>query len=452
MASVFWALFAVVIGSVLVYRFGNLTVLKPRWASRLLIFGVGTAVGIGLTSCSFFLLHLLAPSLPSLPMWVETVLLGWATYDVLRTSRQKATGASSAPSSVDSTLIGVLILALVIATGGIIQAWSMNPQGHWDALSIWNLRARFLSAGGGLASRAWSPLLTSTHPEYPLLTSSFIARCWVYGRSTTVAIPMVTAYFFLLAMISTATAGIAVFRASGVLGLLFGLTLIGTPSLMHEVATQGADFPVACYFLAAVTLLLLDRPALAGLMAGFAAWTKDEGVLFFAVLLVTTIGFRRRKIARLVTGALPVATLVFAFKMLKGSAYVSGRGAPEIVDRILDPGRYGMILGALGKQFVRMVPWLYHPIVPALLLVVVLRLERQKRQDLCYSGTISALLLLGYCAIYVITPYDLAWQLRTSLSRLFVQFWPTLLLAVFVGLRRPEEYAQRPLDRRATGN
>src|ERR1039458_4588446 len=102
MASVFWALFAVVLGSVLVYRFGNLTVLKPRWASRLLIFGVGTAVGIGLTSCSFFLLHLLAPSLPSLPMWVETVLLGWATYDVLRTSRQKATRSEEHTSELQS--------------------------------------------------------------------------------------------------------------------------------------------------------------------------------------------------------------------------------------------------------------------------------------------------------------------------------------------------------------
>ena len=55
-------------------------------------------------------------------------------------------------------------------------AWENNPQGNWDAWSIWNLRARFLAAGGIVAHRAWSPLLSSTHPEYPLLTSAFVAR------------------------------------------------------------------------------------------------------------------------------------------------------------------------------------------------------------------------------------------------------------------------------------
>jgi hypothetical protein len=135
---------------------------------------------------------------------------------------------------------------------------------------------------------------------------------------------------------------------------------------------------------------------------------------------------------------LPLATLVAGFKMMTGTAYVSGRGAPEIVDRIMNPGRYVMVLSALGKQFLGMVPWLYHPFIPALLLAIVLKLDRQRRQDFSYCGTICSSLMLGYCAIYVITPYDLEWQLRTSISRLFMQFWPSLLLAVFVGLRRPE--------------
>jgi hypothetical protein len=371
-------------------------------------------------------------------MWVETVLLGWATYDAFRTSRLKDTGATGGPNSGNSALIGVLIFALAIVTSGIFKAWGMNPQGHWDAWYIWNLRARFLAADGGLALRAWSPLLTFTHPEYPLLTSSFIARCWVYGHSTTAMVPMAMPYVLLLAMLSVAMAGIAIFRASAVLGLFFALSLTGTPSLMHEVATQGADFPAACYFLAAVTLLLLDRPILAGLMAGFAAWTKDEGVLFSAVLLVVTAGFRRHQLARLVAGAIPAAMFVIAFKLMKGTAYVSGRGTSEIVDRIMDPGRYEMIVAALGRQFVGMVPWWYHPLIPVILLGVVLGLDQRRHRDSRYCGMICGSLLLGYCAIYLITPYDLAWQLRTSLSRLFVQFWPTLLLAIFVGLQRPE--------------
>jgi hypothetical protein len=445
MASVLWVLFAIVLGCLLIYRFGNLSVLRPRWAAGLLIFAGGTMAGIGLTSCLFLLLHLLAPGLPSLPMWVEAVLLGWVTYSVFLNSSLKAIRTTRAQSSVDPALIGTLLLAMIIVTCGIIMAWGTNPHGYLDAWFIWNLRARFLTAGGGLALGAWSPLLTFTHPEYPLLTSSFIARSWVYGSSTTTLVPMVTAYVFFLAMLSTAIASITILRASAVLGLLFALLLIGTPSLMHEVPTQGADFPVACYFLTAVTLLLLDRPALAGLMAGFAAWTKDEGVLFFVVLVVVTAGFRRHQLRRMMNGGLPVTALVIAFKLMKGTAYVSGRAAPDMVDRIMDLGRYEMVLAALGREFVGMMRWLYHPLIPALLLGIVLGLERQRRRDFGYCGTICVSLLLGYCAIYVITPYDLAWQLRTSLNRLVMQFWPTLLLTLFVGLREPETMLKVPL-------
>ena len=48
--GLFAVLLAVVLGCALVARFASLTSLRPRWAAALVIFGTGTAVGIGLTS------------------------------------------------------------------------------------------------------------------------------------------------------------------------------------------------------------------------------------------------------------------------------------------------------------------------------------------------------------------------------------------------------------------
>ena len=37
----------------------------------------------------------------------------------------------------------------------------------------------------------------------------------------------------------------------------------------------------------------------------------------------------------------------------------------------------------------------------------------------------------GYCALYLVTPYNLSWHLATSADRLLVQLWPSI---VFVAL------------------
>src|SRR5579862_647005 len=269
MAGLFAILLAVALGCVLVLRFANLATLQPRWAAMLVIFGSGTAAGIGLTSILFLVTLLLIPGLPSLAMWVEIGVLAWVAYDLYRRRDSTPTSESRSQFPWNLPLMAALMLALALVIGAMSGAWENNPQGNWDAWAIWNLRARFLAAGGSLAHRAWSPLLGS-HPEYPLLTSAFLARAWTYGHTTSAALPIAVSCLFFLALISLATGGVAVWR-SGSLGLLLGLSLVATPTLVHVVPDQYADIPLACYFTGAVLLAFLERPVLAGLLAGLAA-------------------------------------------------------------------------------------------------------------------------------------------------------------------------------------
>ena len=55
--------------------------------------------------------------------------------------------------------------------------------------------------------------------------------------------------------------------------------------------------------------------------------------------------------------------------------------------------------------------------------------------------TVPAATLLGSLIIFLITPFDLKWQLQTALGRVMVQVWPSLLLFAFAGLRTPESAA-----------
>ncbi len=209
------------------------------------------------------------------------------------------------------------------------------------------------------------------------------------------------------------------------------------PALLREVPSQYADVPLACYIFGALVLTLLDRAVLAGVLAGLAAWTKNEGLLFLVLFLSAIAIFRRRAAVAAVAGALPVALLVACFKLLlaRGSASQLASSSPA---RLFDFSRYGTILAAFGREFAGLGAGWYHPILPLAALAVALRFDRQGRREAAFCGITVAALLAGYGAVYLVTPYDLAWQLPTSLGRLLVQVWPALILTGFLALRRPE--------------
>jgi hypothetical protein len=439
MIAVLWAILGIVIGCALVYRFGRLRELAPGWAAALLIFGAGAAAGIGVTSCLFFVCRLAAPSTPKLSLFVEAAILAWLAYEIWLKRDSAPARAATSQSPFTPLLMAAVLVALAVITGAMAGAWDANPQGGWDAWSIWNLRARFLAAPGVLYQRAWSSALSWTHPEYPLLLSGFIARCWSYAGSSTDAPPIAVGYIFLLALLTMLIGGLAVWRSSA-LGLLAGAILLGSPSVLHEATTQYADIPLACYFTGAMIFILLDRPWIAGLFAGFAAWTKDEGALFLVVFLAAVAIFRRARILQTAAAALPGALLFVAFKFalaLRASTFF-GQG---LTARLFDPARIGQVLSAFLREFSAMgVQW-YHPILPVLALAAALRLDRARRGDLSFTAAVPLSMLAGYFVIFLITPFDLAWQLQTSLYRLLVQVWPLFLIAAFAILRTPESAA-----------
>jgi hypothetical protein len=51
------------------------------------------------------------------------------------------------------------------------------------------------------------------------------------------------------------------------------------------------------------------------------------------------------------------------------------------------------------------------------------------------------IVLAGYFAVFLVTKDDLDWLFATALDRLYMQVWPALVMAVFILLRRPEDFA-----------
>lgn len=443
MPVLLWILVAAAIGSMLAYRFGGLRGFAPRWAAGLLICGAGTATGIGITSIIFFICRTLVPGFPVLPMLVELALAAWLGFEIYRRRAYSVATPRTKPFAWNVVLALVLLIVVGVGTLAMTTFWEANPQGNWDAWAIWNLRARFLASGGHLATRAWSPILSS-HPEYPLLVSGFVARLWIYSGSTGPMAPAATSYALFLALLAISTGGIAALE-SGSLGLLFGLVLAGSPFLLHEVPAQYADVPLAAYLAGALLLMLLERPLAAGVFASLAAWTKDEGSLFIVAFLAWMAIAQRRRFPQALAGAIPVGTLVLVFKLFlaRGASSLlaeSTKGA-GLGPRLTDFSRYLTVARAAIEQLWNLRLGWYHPILPLLVLALTLKFKANWRRDVLPAGALTAAMLAGYFFVFIITPNDLNWQLETTSGRLAVQLWPAVLITIFAGLRAPEHIA-----------
>jgi hypothetical protein len=187
---------------------------------------------------------------------------------------------------------------------------------------------------------------------------------------------------------------------------------------------------------------------LAGAAVGFAAWTKNEGLLFLFAFLVSQMPFvaRRtrpssesplssgRELVILLLAITPFLLLILSFKHFIAPSGDLFSGPEAMLHKILTPGRYGAILGWYGKDFLRFGNW----VVPTTVLFVALGFLSPssgiRRENTAFrsSALALALTLCGYFAVYMITPNDLYWHLRFSLNRLFLQLWPTAIFLFFL--------------------
>ncbi len=234
----------------------------------------------------------------------------------------------------------------------------------------------------------------------------------------------------------------------------------------HEIS---AEQSISCghhthsffFFLPTVLLLALydagDQPQrgllfLAGLTAGLAAWTKNEGLLFVIVIGLSRclVAWREGRGKRLIcdlaacgAGLLPVLGVVMLFKTCLVSAnhdnLLLNQTWHTALPRVLSPSRYLTIAEGFAINAFRVAK----PFAIALPICFLLLGKPSARYrtsvGLPAATGVFCLMLAGYLCVYLITPYDLNWHLQTSFDRLLTQLWPVGLLIFFLCRATPEE-------------
>lgn len=370
------------------------------------------------------------------------VLLIWKKRKTL--SSEPASGDKVAKASHLEVLAFALVLILGVSAPALVLTFRQH--GEFDAMAIWNTRAKFLYWG----EKPLESLSELPGQDYPILLPSLIARGWQYPHHVSTLIPILFELMF--------TAGIVLIMVSGLQmitsarsALLAAAMLVSTPFFVGHAISQYPDVLISFFVAASVFLFLVCDtgkrgsdwlPFLSGLMLGFAACTKNEGSLYVvaviagrALIMIWNRSWRTDaiRIGLLLAGLIPGFLTLFVFKhnIAVSSALAANFNSQTYRTRIFDSVRHQAILIRYWRDLLHFGRWWINPLVLIVLYAVVhiwIRNKTGTGRLWRFPAVFLVLMLVGFYAVYLFSPYDVVWHVDTSFTRLIFQMWPTALI------------------------
>ena len=426
---------------------------NDRPAALLLKASAGIGLGLGITSCLYFLRLLLFPGQGGY-LLIQFLLLIIVLFALFL---QKRILMPVSLRSFRPTWIGVALGFAVLLVGIIALYYSitfarLTPHGDYDAQAIWNLRARSIYRYGNSWENAFSPLINRNfHMDYPILIPMSVVGGWNTLGGEVLRVPAVLSMLFIFGMAGMLYSVIAYLRSASQAAIAT-IVLLSTPGLLLFSTFQTADIPLTYFFLASASLFVLAGSEnnrslffLSGMMAGFAGWTKNEGIPFLLLMVLFTglaFGMQRFRIYifSLLSGMAFPLLIIFLFKtrISVNNDLFTNNSLAEMIAKILDPTRYLQILTHLTRELFHLGNWPISILVILMIYggIVGLRKPRDLTEKTLWLVPVSQLVV--YLFIYVVTPHDLQWHLNYSMSRLLIHLFPLALLSFFLLVNVPE--------------
>lgn len=427
---------------------------KNHPTDLILKLSLGLGVGLGISAMLYFLYLIFFAGKPYF-LYVELLLFLIVLIVAYLKTKNTAQIFYSRPGVTPLQIVILLIAGFVFVSSflGVVNYARQRARGDWDAWMIYNRTARFIYRG----QEAWQDAFSEDlgvifHADYPPLLSLNIASRWNILDEETAYVPMFQSILFSLASLGLCFGALANLKSLGQAGLVV-ILLCGVSFFLHEGGRQQADVPLAFYMLASIIFLFFyvyeKRPVLivfAGLTAGLAAWTKNEGILFLAVsagIMVVAALWKRsfRELFLYFIGLLLPLALLFYFKLqlTRPNEFLSGESI-KIAQSLIDISRHQTIFNSFKNFFLYGGGW-YNIGIFLILCVYFLLFHSQTKDNsdmIFISFAIFACQIMGYYVIYLITPNDLEWQLNFSLNRLFVQIYPAVVFVILIASQSPE--------------
>jgi hypothetical protein len=431
-----------------------LSLFPVAWGRPFKVF-LSLGVGFGIVSCVYFL----DPRKSWTPL-VEYAALAvlialnvwWRQKPSLDTSAEAAGTSARATVSLNLAsqekpfwaLVAAFLAAVALSGTFLVLHLTKYAHGGQEAWVTWNLVARFLYRSGDKWGEALSQLYSRFHADYPLLVPTLVARCWQYMGRESVLAPILIAVLFTAGTVGLLFSALLMLRGKSQ-ALVGALVLASTPLFVASGADQYADVPLAFFLLATIVLLYLEDRfvennwsygALAGITAGLAGWTKNEGLLFIAIIVLVRLAVgaatkRVKTILPFLAGLAPLLLLIFYFRYRFAAAWLFGP-APD----------YGRLAAAFVLELLGFGGWYFSPVLLLAIYGLCLgaKLDQRDKPILWTAAAVLVLMAAGS-----------GFLSRVAVSRVILQLWPSLLFVYFLVIRPPERLPLVPEKRREKG-
>lgn len=399
----------------------------------------------------------------TLVILVLLLLLGFSTLLSVQGLRNKDSRPELARRRADPSLgwlaprAPLALLALLVFVAAIIAIGV--GYSTWDAIAIWSIKGYGIALSGSILDASYWGAHRSAYPlNIPLLISSARLVSGDLLPESKIVFPVFWAS--TLVGIYSFWRGRKVGRLLAGLGTLFLATI---PEIFFHGTIGYANIPLAAYIVLGalwgiVGIESADKRALilSGILLGFGAWTRVEGILFSVSVIVALLAaWRISKQGRIHLGAwlTPFAIIAGAwmvFFRLFGAAGSQASGALGEAFRSIPAGDLGIdgllvIARYFAGRSIDLGRWgLLFPISLALILLNWKRLSPRNYPVsfallLCTTLTGAATVALYYIGSYI-SP-DLAGWLSRSFPRAFFQ--SAYLLGALAVLVSSESMLQR---------
>ncbi len=333
-----------------------------------------------------------------------------------------------------------------------LSASALNPYGGWDARFFWNVKAGFYFRDPSMWKNMFSPVISWTHPDYPLMLPGAVAWGWNGWGKEVLFWPALVSLGFILSLVSLVLVYL-IRSAPGWSAWIAAGFLLNANIYPFWAVSQYADVPLTFFMTAAGVLLVMafqaqDRALFfaSGWMAGMAAWTKNEGLFFIPEILMAgllagwrgkkTGSERKKEILSFIQGmALPcLAVLILKLFLGKTGDYAgSSRTLQDYFSLLFGHAENTRVILDSFYGFMReRTHWkglwfFFFAAVPCSFFL-------SRNQDRPYSrvfAVLAGLILAGYFVILHLSPHDVRWQISTALYRLLMHSSVLALLFAF---------------------
>ena len=425
---------------------------RHRSGSQALGMALAFGSGVGLSSAAYLVLYRIATPFTGWCFALEIAVVGVLAWRVLRTPRAEPSEVSAAGKATPNR--GLLAIAMFLVVNTLVRGVTLSfyqPHGATDAFTMWNVRARYLF----FITDDWASAFARSFntPDYPLLLPAFVARAWKAIDADPTLVPSTVALLFTCATILCLFAVVRLLRGRDQ-ACLATIGLLSAPEFIAHGASQYADIVMAYFMCSAVGTACVRKVvfpddtgllSLVGFLAGLAAWTKNEGVLFSLSLAIAlgVVAWRegRQQQVRAELGpffkglALPFLTLLyFKIFVVPPSEFISEQaGWGAMLNQVLDLDRHFYLMQTAAHLFVYFAVW--PSILPAIILLglcVGIQVRQGERALLAYPGLVLIQMCLGYSVLCIIGPHEFKSYVDYSAFRLLVQLWPLVMLLAFL--------------------